>query len=96
MADVFLGGVQGFSSLAITSASVALNATGRIGLYQHANGVQNAYVDGSLAKIVQAFAGDGSGVAELPFVSDPTTWFSEYYDQVLNNTAFAQSLASLE
>ncbi len=91
MADVFIGGVQGFSGLASASASTLLRASSRVGLYMHANAVQASYVDGSLNSIAQTFSASGSGMAELPFPSDPATWFSQYYTRVFTQSGLRYS-----
>ena len=96
VADVFVGGVQGFSSLATASATAELRATGRVGLYQHANAIQTSFNDGSLGNIVQAFSSDGPGMAELPFVSDPSTWFKNLYHQVFSSSGLTPSTAIVD
>ena len=57
--------MQGLSSLATPSASSLLRATGRIGLYGHANGIQDAYNSGTLPGIQSAFSATGPVFAEL-------------------------------
>ena len=81
MADVFIGGYQGFTSLANPSASTRLRATGRIGLYEHAQGVESAEATGDWTSILSSFGQTGSGYAELPFVlNNPLSWFSTAYN----------------
>jgi hypothetical protein len=62
---IFLGGTDGFTSLANPSATQAYRATGRGGLYVHYNATDPVLFGPSLPAIAKTFAGTGGGVAEL-------------------------------
>ena len=97
MADVFIGGVQGFSGLAVASASSLLRATGRVGLYMHGPGVQSSYDNGSLTSIASAFNGTGTGMAELPYVpTNPSSWFSTFYRPLFTDSGLNPSAISVD
>ncbi len=96
MIDVFVGGVQGFDTFASATVTATLRATGRVGLYAHANAVQQVYDNGDLPSIVSAFSGDGSGFAELPFETNASGWFSSYYTQVDVDSNLTPSIAAVD
>jgi len=77
---IFVGGVNGFSSLADPSATTKLRATSRVALYQHTNAIVSAVHDGSLPAIVRNFRGTGGGEAELPFIAEHADqWFHTWF-----------------
>ena len=96
MADVFIGGVQGFSSLDTPAAVSALLATGRVGLYQHALGLVSTSADGTLPGIVSAFANTGPGIAELGYESNAANWFSNDYTSLYTNYGLAPTEALID
>ena len=96
MADVFVGGYQGFSGLAMSSASSLLRATGRVGLYEHGSGVQVAYNAGTWPTILSVFSQTGPGYAELPYVtSDVSNWFSTTYHTLFTGSGAVVSDAAV-
>lgn len=63
---IFVGGTGGFDALQYGDQFKALLATGHVGLYEHANAVSAAENSpGTIEAIEDAFAGTGSGQAEL-------------------------------